>query len=265
MQEAPRRFMLATGDYGPFEGDPADRVVFGSYRATGTWSPEIVALIARLLRSGGTLIDVGANIGLVAIGTLQRCAARCIAFEPAPDNNALLCRNVARHGLRERIESRALALDDTAGEITLALCADNSGDHRLLHGAAPPGRHCVSVRATTLDEALAGRMLGRPALLKIDAQGAEARVLRGARGVLEQVDYAIVEWWPAGLLRMGDSTQALFSELGAFTHAALLDQHGPPRALRRSSELFEQLAWIPSDGSDEGFFDLLLSRSPRLP
>jgi hypothetical protein len=45
----------------------------------------------------------------------------------------------------------------------------------------------------------------------------------------------------------------------------LLDQHAPPpRTLQRSTQLFESMAWIPADGSDEGFFDLLLSKSETI-
>jgi FkbM family methyltransferase len=259
--------VVASGAYGEFEGAADDRVVFGTYRASGTWSPQLVALIAdRLLGSaGGTLIDVGANIGLVAIATLERSRARCIAFEPAPDNYARLLRNVQRHGLESRVEAHRVALDSAPGEVELALSAGNSGDHRLAHGSVPAEWPRVRVPAARLDDVIASRQLARPVVMKLDAQGAEVRVLRGAQQALQRVDALIVEWWPAGLVRMGDSASALYAALGALPYAALLDQHAPPpRTLQRSTQLFESMAWIPADGSDEGFFDLLLSKSETI-
>src|SRR3954470_6160498 len=105
--------LLADGTYGECEGAADDRVVFGTYRASGVWSPQLVALIAEQLLAGGdgTLIDVGANIGLVTIAALERSRARCIAFEPDPDNYARLSRNVARHALAARVEAHRVALD----------------------------------------------------------------------------------------------------------------------------------------------------------
>src|SRR5262249_29519345 len=151
---------LASGAYGLFEGAADDRVVFGTYLATGTWSPQLVALIAQLLgASGGTLIDVGANIGLVAIAALAHGGARCIAFEPAPDNYALLRRNLRRHGLEARVEAHRVALDSESGEVELALSAGNSGDHRIVHGAAPADRSRIRVPSVRLDEVIDERSL----------------------------------------------------------------------------------------------------------
>lgn len=264
--------LLADGDYGLFEGSSADEVVFGTYRRTRSWSPRLVALLAeRLLRAGpGTLIDVGANIGLVAIPVLERSAACALAFEPAPDNYARLLRNLARHGLTARCQAQPLALDESTGDGELALCGENSGDHRLLPKRASPAeagleaRPRVRVGCARLDDALRGRELARPVVMKLDCQGAEARVLRGAASTLERVDFLVVEYWPAGLLRMGDSAAALQALLLGFPYAVLLGHQPLEGRLRATAELFAQLAFFPSDGSDEGFFDLLLSRQPQL-
>jgi FkbM family methyltransferase len=256
--------VLASGEYGEFEGSPADHVVFGTYRRTGTWSPELVAFLAgRLLRpgGGGTLLDVGANIGLISIAVAQRTRAHCLAFEPAPDNVRLLERNVQRHGLAQRIELHPVALDARPGEVALGLSDDNSGDHRLLGPVPPPPSvRRVQVRAERLDDLLAGRTLQRPCVMKLDTQGAEARVLRGAARTVAELDALVVEYWPAGLLRAGDSAGALHALLAQFPYAALLTSaaSGPPQP---TQALLDRLAFIPKDGSDEGFFDIALTRT----
>ena len=255
-------FALAQGDYGEFEGAERDRVVFGTYRASGTWSPALVSLLAdELLRGGeGTLLDVGANIGLIAIAIAERSRARCLAFEPEPTNFALLARNVARHGLAQRVELHPVALAAQRGEAMLALCEDNSGDHRLLARAPHPGERCIPVRTERLDDVLAGRELPRPWLMKLDTQGAEVRVLRGASATLSQLDALVVEYWPAGLARMGDSAEALAALLSEFRYAALLDQHTARPPLYTTPDLLRALASLSADRSDEGFFDLVLLR-----
>lgn len=259
---------LASGEYGDFEGPEWDRVVFAAYRELGTWSPALVALIADLLGSaGGTFIDVGANLGLVTIPVAARTGARCIAFEPEPRNLRWLEGNIARHGSTERIELHGCALDAHEGALELVLSSDNSGDHRLIEGRdlnhVAPGAS-VRVRAQRLDDVLRGRTLARPCVMKVDTQGAEARVLRGARESLPQIDALIVEYYPYGLCRTGDSAEALQALLTEhFAFGTVLDQAGARPRLAPIAELFGALAWVATDGSDRGFFDLLLTREQR--
>ncbi|MDH5674008.1 MAG: FkbM family methyltransferase [Myxococcales bacterium] len=262
--------LLHDGEYGLFEGSSDDAVVFDSYRRDGTWSPTLVSLLTdQLLSSGGSFIDVGANIGLVSVPVAERTPTRCHAFEPEPKNCALLRRNVARHGLQQRIQVHPVALDRHTGRVQLALSPDNSGDHRLLDEShAPPGPppdSCITVTATTLDEALERAPLKPPIVVKIDSQGAELRVLTGGRRLLPRIDFLILEYWPAGLVRLGDDANELLSLLRSqFSHGAILEQQQPPRALEPIEAMLDNLSWIPTDGSDEGFFDLLVARSPQL-
>lgn len=257
--------MIADGEYGVFEGAADDEVVFGHYRREGRWSAQIVDLLCALLRRGGTLLDVGAHVGLVAIPVLDRTPARCLAFEPEPRNFAFLRRNVARHGLGARMETHPFALDSAAGPVRLALSSDNAGDHRVLARDAPAGnRSTVTIEARTLDGWLDGRALDGPIVMKLDTQGCEARVLRGAARTLASVEHVVTEFWPAGLARGGDGVEGLRAALAGFAFGCVLGE-GRAHQLVTNAELFASLAWIPADGTDEGFFDLFLSRHPCMP
>jgi len=253
---------MADGDYGPIEGAVDDRVVFARYRQQRTWSPELVSLLARWLSAGGTLLDVGAHIGLISIGVARACPAHCLAFEPAPENHRLLCRNVARQGLEQRIEPLPYALDAESGQSELALSGDNSGDHRLLHHARAASGRSVLVASARLDDVLANRTLASPVAMKLDTQGAEARVLAGAAASLARVEHLVLEYWPAGLHRMGDRAHSLSAVLcDHFTWAGLL-RPGHALSPQPAPALFSALSrFVPDDGSDQGFFDLVLSRS----
>lgn len=254
---------VVTGEFGAFEGPASDRVVLARYVAEGSWSRALVGLLAARLASGGTLLDAGAHVGLISIAVAARSRAHCIAFEPAPDNAACLARNVARHGLTSRIELHALALSDQQGTLRLGLSPDNGGDHHaLVEGAAlAPGWREQAIPCARLDDLLDGRTLERPALLKLDTQGSEVRILRGAQRVLQQVDAIVLEYWPAGLARLGDRAAMLEPLLTRFPWAAVLPQDDRALSLAPRADVMRSLAWIAEDGSDQGFFDLLLTTS----
>jgi FkbM family methyltransferase len=271
-REAPPATCIAHGSLGPIEGLADDAIVFGRYAREGCYAPELVELLCALLGSSGTLLDVGAHIGLVSLAVAQRRpAARCLAFEPEPTNVELLRRNVARHARQDRVEVYACALDEQAGTRTLALSADNSGDHHLTRrgdadAAGGVERHDagarrISVDARRLDDVLEGRALRAPWLLKLDTQGAEARVLRGATRTLPAIEHAVVEFWPYGQRRIGERPFALDALLCAsFPYAAVIERGALPTRLQPTAVELERLRWIERDGSDPGFFDLLLSR-----
>lgn len=255
--------MIAEGAYGTFEGAAADQVVFGAYQREGTWSPELVALLGRLVQTRGSFVDVGAHIGLVAIPVAERSGCACLAVEPEPGNFALLQRNIARHGLNARVHAIHGAAHYTAGRVCLALSRDNSGDHHVL-ASAPTDRATVEVPAARLDDWVAAHELPEPFVVKLDTQGAEVAVLRGAPHTLQRASHLVVEYWPAGLRRQGESAEALASLLQTMPFGAVLGPRFDGRLVTRA-QVFESLAWIPDDGSDEGFFDVLLSREPTLP
>jgi FkbM family methyltransferase len=257
MGEATR---LADGDLGPFEGSSDDQVVFGHYLREGTWAPSLVSLITeRLLpANGGTFIDVGANIGLVTVPVIERTKALGLAFEPEPRNFHYLQRNIAHRGLAHRVETFNVAVYSEEANLQMELSNDNHGDHRVLPGSSEGrSRRTVEVAAAALDALLADRPLAPPVVMKVDTQGCEVRVLSGAENVLARTDYLIVEYWPAGVRRMGDSVRALEELLVRFPFAAVLDQHVLPTQLEPVRTALEGLAWVAKDGSDEGFFDLL--------
>jgi len=145
-----------------------------------------------------TVIDVGANIGQFTVAAMKifQDVTVC-AFEPLPDAAAQFRRHTA--GFRG-IALHQVALGATAGTATLRVSA-NSVSSSLLpmkpaHGEAFPESKAVrtiDVPITTLDGVLAGSVLVRPVLLKVDAQGFEAQVLQGASAALAQIDHVLIE------------------------------------------------------------------------
>ena len=194
---------------------------------------DIVSTVEILRREGhltaerGTLLDVGANIGMISIAFLRYgYCRRALAFEPAPANFRLLGHNVSQNGFTERVRAFPWALSSDDGEMTLELSDRNWGDHRIRHTSEPGAyreqeRDVIRVPVRKLDGALAdARVEPREiALIWLDVQGHEGHFFKGARGVLFHGIPVVAEFWPYGIQRSGmTETEYLSIVSELFTH-----------------------------------------------
>jgi FkbM family methyltransferase len=125
-----------------------------------------------------TAVDVGAHVGRWSRSVLEAAARTghrvdLHAFEPAPDTHRRL---VA--GLPATARVNRLAVSDRPGELTLHLVGKYAGRNSL-HPIGPAAS-TGSVTATTIDEYAARHAIDHIDLLKVDAEGHDLRVLRGA-------------------------------------------------------------------------------------
>jgi len=259
------------GLLGRFEGDARDEMIHAFYLATKTWAPDFLGIVRDHLfaREAGTLLDVGANIGLTSIPVANARGTTCHAFEPDPTNFSLLVRNIAQNDATARVHPQNVAIMDSEGQFEFERSKDNMGDHRIRIGGAPRGayaedqRTVISVPARTLDACVPSG-LAHPVVLKSDVQGADARVFRGAARVLAEVDVIFVEYWPYGLRRLGDSPDALFESLGEFAYGAIVLGGKPPKLVPQHELRASIERQVPSDGSAVDHVDLVLARTPAL-
>lgn len=150
----------------------------------------------------GTIFDVGANTGQFAAFIHPYFPkAKILSFDPLPASISKLSAGpLAATGIQECFQ---LALDDKIGAATFHVHDDHPYSSSLL--ATTPtlrnlfpetkSQHEISVERTTLDAWVAARSspLSTDILLKIDVQGAEARVLQGAKTLLSTVSAVIAE------------------------------------------------------------------------
>lgn len=150
------------------------------------YEPFEMAVFARLARPGAVVIDVGANLGLYALRAASLVGPRGLvhAFEPASATYALLRANLA-HNAAANVRAFQVALSDAPGEGLLQANRESA-----LAGLAATGRGqtvaAERVRIDTLDAHVAREGLGHVDLLKVDVEGFEGHVLRGARATLER-------------------------------------------------------------------------------
>lgn len=145
----------------------------------------------RLLHRPGTLIDVGAHDGLITVPLARLPRSRVLAFEPLPTAFARL--RAALHdafgGIPAHVECRAEALGDHAGTAALAMpVLDGVAQEQWASTAKDYAAH-RSARVTVEHFAVPLLRLDDLGLtdvtaMKIDAEGAEYEILRGARGTL---------------------------------------------------------------------------------
>ena len=145
----------------------------------------------RLLHRPGTLVDIGAHDGLLTIPLARLPGSRVLAFEPLPSAfarlQAALC--AAFGGDPDHLECHHLALGDHQGSITLAMpVLDGVAQEQWASTAKDYAAH-VSARVTVERFTVPMRTLDDFALtdvtaIKLDAEGAEYEILRGARETL---------------------------------------------------------------------------------
>jgi len=208
-----------------------------------------IALLRRggFLKNSGTLMNVGANLGMTCIGAIKLgYFKRAIAFEPEPNNFRLLCHNTRQNGLQDQIDCFQIALSSTDGEMELEISEDNSGDHRL-RSSSNPGffreerRRTIAVQAKALDSVLASdaRLQDESVnLVWMDIQGHEGHFFQGAQGFFSRAVPVVSEFWPYGMERAG-VLPAAFCETVAklFTHFYVISE-GVKRPIGEIANLF---------------------------
>jgi FkbM family methyltransferase len=141
---------------------------------------------ARTLLGGGespTLFDVGANVGQTTAAMLEAFRSPHIyAFEPSPQTFASLQRTVAG---RARVRVEPLALGDTAGTLQFHVTKEHSVNDSLLAPLWTDGGSIVDVGVETIDGYCGRHRIDQIGLLKIDAQGYDLKVLKGAHQMLD--------------------------------------------------------------------------------
>ena len=165
---------------------------------------------------GGTILDVGANTGYTA-AWFSTVAERVYAFEPDPTNVTILREQIRIRGLTN-VEIRASAVGASVGTAELHR-KERGGHHALSDVGASRTTDTIEVPVTTVDEVMRDEAIETVTLLKVDVEGFEPEVLRGAAAGLSSgaIQRIVFEYSPEFYRRRGveDLTPVTFlQELG---------------------------------------------------
>jgi FkbM family methyltransferase len=232
-----RRFAVPCGDaetlvrtnVGYVLCSSSDHALLAQLVDTGDLEPGTRQLIQRFLHPGDLFVDVGANVGLhtIAAARAMQGIGKIIAFEPFEETKRLLERTAWINGFSEIIKIHQAAVSHQSGYEDLFLGA-TSGHHSLFASEASNQFPSVRVPTVRLDDVISKDEA--ISLLKIDVEGAELDVLRGAtEAINNNSDLAlIVEFGASHLKHNGHSPHqwiSAFTDLG-LTYCAISESTG---------------------------------------
>lgn len=202
-----------------------------------TYEPEFYLPFVARIREGMTVFDVGAHVGIFSLGAGVRVgpSGRVFAFECGPDTAATLRRHVGFNHLAPPIEVIEKAVSDSDAGVTFyayrasmaASMARANVETLNPEVRSEPARE-LSVESVTLDAFTAERGL-RPDVIKIDVEGAEFRVLQGARRMLAGGSPLIFcEIHPQQMQNVGGSVAELLDFVASLGYTATpIDRPNP--------------------------------------
>ncbi len=133
--------------------------------------------------------DIGAHVGYMtlALATHLGSDAKVFAFEPAPENMAVIQQLIIQNSLQRKVSLIPIALADELGEQSLINCKSSSMYflETALDGQNVSGCSSLTVPTCTLDSFVFEKLNPPPDLIKIDVEGAEALVIQGGLRTLQ--------------------------------------------------------------------------------
>lgn len=188
----------------------------------GVYEPLLCKSLARVLKPDGIFFDVGANVGFFSLLAAHRIvpAGRVVAFEASPRIFAFLEKNAKlqpRPGLQV---IHAAVTERTGDEISFFDAPSIKFGMGSL--ANRFGSEAVAVKSISLDDAAEKLGLAHVNAIKVDVEGYELGVLRGARRLLTTEPTPVVffefnDWAEANPLSAPGDAQRFLQELGYIT------------------------------------------------
>jgi FkbM family methyltransferase len=214
--------------------NPADVVPVTILR-TGEWQPEVWQALEPSLHEGSVFFDVGAHIGYFTMKAAPKvgAAGHVLAFEPNPETLKLLYDNVAANSAHNVIVEPIACTDKEETLTFYAAPVQNTGMSSLskrnaeVEGAEAPKSYMVQGRP--IDAVVRQLNLARVDAIKIDVEGAEVVVLRGAVDTLKRFHpRLVIEEIPEELGSFQTSMEDLSSLLHSvgYNHTHRLLPHG---------------------------------------
>jgi len=169
----------------------------------GVYEPDVLSFLLSYLEPGALFVDVGASIGALTIPVAHALAphGRVVAIEASGHIFAYLSRNIAANAL-QNVQCVHSAATDAEGDVEFYEApVDHFGMGSM---GAQFSAQASAVKGRTLDHVLAEAGVTRVDLLKIDVEGFEAKVLSGAKQLLQGrcpplVLFEFIDWAEARL------------------------------------------------------------------
>lgn len=171
-------------------------------------------LFKKEVKQGMNVVDLGAHIGYFTLlaARLVGEKGRVFAFEPAPDNFALLTKNIATNGYKNVVPIQK-AVSNKIGQVKLILL--DSGTHYTCYSGGK--EEFITVESLTLDEFIKEKKLPID-FIKMDIEGGEMAALNGMSNLIKKNKNLkiVTEFCPYYLRRAGSSPEEFLYKLVAY-------------------------------------------------
>lgn len=173
---------LTESRYGPMLYPPRDQYVGRSFKEYGQFSQGEFDLFTQFVGEGAIVLDVGANIGAhtVPLAQLVGSGGVVVAFEPQPVLHKILCANLVLNSV-PNVLTYGIALGDSEGT-----CIFPALDYSQPYNFGGVSMDMVEEGETVPLGRLDGFQLDRVDFLKLDVEGHESEVLKGAAETIER-------------------------------------------------------------------------------
>ncbi len=179
----------------------------------GYWEMWITNVLLNVLKEGMTVVEVGANVGYYTLLVASKIGkhGKCFAFEANPEIFELLFRNVEVNGFLDRVILVNKAVANRTGWLKFHKYHRHMGsssitlpDRRTLENILDD-IEMIDVEVVSLDDYFSGKSVTID-ILKMDAEGSEPLILKGARELLRCNSNLIIimEWAPSLMRAVGE-------------------------------------------------------------
>ncbi len=166
----------------------------------GEFEPEFSQLIRLILREGDTFLDIGANEGLFTVMAALSVgeSGTVYAFEPQSRLTKVIKRNTQINDIQTQVHILKIALMEKPGKLKLYLTPDVNPGASSTKKAYQHRTDIEEVKGLPLDAIARKRNLTDIRLAKIDCEGAELDILKGAKQLLQKnsIEFLLVEYHP---------------------------------------------------------------------
>lgn len=175
----------------------------------GKWEANVEEEVLRHIKPGGMAIEVGANMGYHTLAMAQKLGSKgnLVSVEANPEIFKLLSWTVKANGFHDRVKLLNVAASDHLGEVLFRFVRTEVGGGHIIDQLYPDDAEYITVPCVRLDDAIEE---GRPVdVLRMDAEGAEALILKGAQKVISRSpDLVIITEWAPSFIRSRKSDPA---------------------------------------------------------
>lgn len=173
--------------------------------------PHELETIKQFVLPGSVVFDIGANEGIWTTAVFNHCKDVTVhAFDPSPAFDTYL----RHHSQRPNVRMNRVAVDDKTGTKTFFIAGQSNCEHSNFFGSGKP----VGVKCVSLDDYCAEHGIEHINLLKIDTEGHEHCVFRGAQRLLSEDRVDVIQFEYNGLCKWSEVAAELTKHGWEFYH-----------------------------------------------